>query len=608
MTTPGAYADLADAAWRWVLDQVRWDDGPWIPETVPHVGGPPEERDGMHSGIGGLAHVLAEVRETRPWTDEESALAGAIEARIRGRLATSTAYSYFDGLVSDLGVLAALRADGTDVAVARLAELAGDDGWEQPWLASPPFAPHTRINDATIGTAGNLLGAVWAHRQGAAGAAELAHWTADILLAEGEHTPVGTNWTFFPRRFGGGLPPERRDRQMPNWSHGLAGIAASLAVAGSALDRPDLVAAARSGAEHLVTLADTSDGGFVVPAAIPPSAGLEEVTYTWCHGPTGTSLLFTALEHAGVAEVAGRSPAEWHRRCLHAVRTSGVPERLRPGFWDNDGRCCGTAGVGEVFLDAWQRLGVDDDLVFAAMRTLVTGGTRGIGAAVARRLAADGHDLVLGYARDDDAAARTAAECRALGVGCTTVRADLVAPGGVEDLFAATDGLTGVVNNAGATLHIGPLADTPPEVVRTTIDLNLTSALLVARAAVRAMARSRGGAGGVLVNISSGAATLGSPGEYVQYAAAKAGVDALTLGLAQEVAGDGIRVVGVAPGIIGTTIHADAGEPGRVERVGPLVPLGRAGRVEEVADAVGWLMSGEAAYVTGTTLRVAGGR
>jgi NAD(P)-dependent dehydrogenase (short-subunit alcohol dehydrogenase family) len=242
------------------------------------------------------------------------------------------------------------------------------------------------------------------------------------------------------------------------------------------------------------------------------------------------------------------------------------------------------------------------------MRTLVTGGTRGIGAAVAPRHAADGHDLVLGYARDDEAAARTEAACRKLGVDCATVRADLTVDAGIDRLFASAGDLTGLVNNAGATLHIGPLADTPPDVVRATVDLNLTSALLVARAAVRAMGRSHGGTGGVLVNVSSGAATLGSPGEYVLYAAAKAGVDALTLGLAQEVARDGIRVVGVAPGIIETTIHADAGEPGRVERVGPLVPLGRAGRVEEVADAAAWLMSDQASYVTGTTLRVAGGR
>lgn len=242
------------------------------------------------------------------------------------------------------------------------------------------------------------------------------------------------------------------------------------------------------------------------------------------------------------------------------------------------------------------------------MRTLVTGGTRGIGAAVARRLAADGHHLVLGYARDGAAAEQTVEDCRALGVPCEAVRADVTTDAGIDALFAAAGGVTGVVNNAGATLHIGPLADTSPDVVRATVELNLTAAILVARAAVRAMARSRDGAGGVLVNVSSGAATLGSPGEYVQYAAAKAGVDALTVGLAQEVAGDGIRVVGVAPGIIDTGIHADAGEPGRVDRVGPLVPLGRAGTVEEVADAVAWLLSDEASYVTGTTLRVAGGR
>lgn len=242
------------------------------------------------------------------------------------------------------------------------------------------------------------------------------------------------------------------------------------------------------------------------------------------------------------------------------------------------------------------------------MRTLITGGTRGIGAAVARRLAADGHDLVLGYAGDDAAAEQTTEACRALGARCTTVRADVTTDAGIDELFAVAGDLTGVVNNAGATLHIGPLADTPPDVVRATVDLNLVSALLVARAAVRVLGRSRGGSGGVLVNISSGAATLGSPGEYVQYAAAKAGVDALTVGLAQEVADDGVRVVGVAPGIIDTTIHADAGEPGRVARVGPLVPLGRAGTVDEVAGAVAWLLSDEASYVTGTTLRVAGGR
>ncbi len=241
-------------------------------------------------------------------------------------------------------------------------------------------------------------------------------------------------------------------------------------------------------------------------------------------------------------------------------------------------------------------------------RTLITGGTRGIGAATALRLVQDGHELVLGYARDDRAAEETRLAVEDAGGHCTVVRADLTDPEGVDRLFAEAGPLTGVVNNAGATLHIGPLAETPPEIIAATVDLNLTGALLVARAAVRALGTSYGGSGGVIVNVSSGAATLGSPNEYVQYAAAKAGVDALTVGLAQEAAGDGIRVVGVAPGLVRTTIHADAGEPGRIDRVGPLVPLGRAGEPHEIADAIAWLLSDAASYVTGTTLRVAGGR
>ena len=216
-----------------------------------------------------------------------------------------------------------------------------------------------------------------------------------------------------------------------------------------------------------------------------------------------------------------------------------------------------------------------------------------------------------GYAWTTDAAEATAHAVRERGHEVHLVAADITTDDGVDLLFARAAELgtvTGLVNNAGATIHIGPLIETPVDVVRRTVDLNLTAAILCARAAVRLMATSRGGSGGVVVNVSSGAATLGAAGEYVQYAAAKAGVDALTTGLAIEVAGEGIRVVGVAPGIIETTIHADAGEPGRVERVGPLVPLGRAGEPAEVADAIGWLMSDEASYVTGTTLRVAGGR
>ena len=239
-------------------------------------------------------------------------------------------------------------------------------------------------------------------------------------------------------------------------------------------------------------------------------------------------------------------------------------------------------------------------------RTLVTGGTRGIGAAVALRLAAEGHALVLGYHRDGDAAEATAAKARAHGVTCQVVRADITTDDGIATLFdTATEHgpLTGVVSNAGATLHLGDLAETPSDVVRRVVDLNLTAAILVARRAVQDLRQ-----GGVLVNVSSAAATLGSPHEYVHYAAAKAGVDALTHGLAQEVAGRGIRVVGVAPGIIRTSIHADAGDPDRLERVAPAVPAGRVGEPEEVAEAIAWLLSDACRYASGTTLRIAGGR
>ena len=238
--------------------------------------------------------------------------------------------------------------------------------------------------------------------------------------------------------------------------------------------------------------------------------------------------------------------------------------------------------------------------------TLVTGGSRGIGAATVRRLVAAGHDVVIGYRTRQEAAEELAEEARAGGTTARAVAGDLTDPEAIDAVFDAARELgvlTGVVNNAGATVHIGDLADTPVDVVRRVVDLNLTSAILVARRAVRDL-----DAGGVLVNVSSGSATLGAPHEYVHYAAAKAGVDALTHGLAQEVAPRGIRVNGVAPGIIRTDIHADAGEPGRVERVGPLVPLGRVGEPEEVAEAIAWLLSDACPYATGTTLRVAGGR
>jgi NAD(P)-dependent dehydrogenase (short-subunit alcohol dehydrogenase family) len=240
--------------------------------------------------------------------------------------------------------------------------------------------------------------------------------------------------------------------------------------------------------------------------------------------------------------------------------------------------------------------------------TLITGGTRGIGAAIALRLAAAGHDLVLGYRADAAAAASTAESARAHGTACATVAADLTSDDGIATVFAVAERLTGVVNNAGATYRYASLAQTSPGEIRRTIEINLTAAVLVARAAVRALSTSYGGTGGVIVNVSSGAATIGSPGEYVHYAAAKAGVDTLTRGLGLEVADQGIRVVGVAPGLIDTDLHARTGDPDRIARMAPDIPLGRAGRTTEVAEAVAWLMSDAAAYITATTLRVAGGR
>jgi lantibiotic modifying enzyme len=361
--TDDAYREVAEAAWRWVLEQVRYDDGPWIPaaQTDPPAAEPPWDRDGTHSGIGGPAYVLAEIRLTRDWTDDEAALAEAITDRLHAQIGTQTDATFFDGLAGIIGVLIALDAPGADLAVARLLELATDDGWPQPGVTGPRYRDGARVNDLTLGTAGVLAGALWARRHDVPGADDLASRAADVLLAEAVRLPTGLDWPFVPERFVVEPPATR----MPNLSHGLAGIAALLAVAGTELGRSDLVDAATDGAAHLVTLADTADGGFVVPRTIPSAPDMDEVTYTWCHGPTGTSLLFRALEYAGVEDVTDDSPTGWQRRCLHSVRTSGVPRRLRPGFWDNDGRCCGTAGVGEVFLDSWHHAGDDDDLAFA---------------------------------------------------------------------------------------------------------------------------------------------------------------------------------------------------------------------------------------------------
>ncbi len=243
--------------------------------------------------------------------------------------------------------------------------------------------------------------------------------------------------------------------------------------------------------------------------------------------------------------------------------------------------------------------------------TIVTGGGRGIGAATALRLARSGHDIVVNYRRNHEAAEAIVREAEAAGARAVALQCDVSNDEGVERLFAtareALGPVTGLVNNAGATLHLGDLADTPVAVIRQVIEVNLVGVILCARHAAQTMSTDRGGDGGAIVNLSSAAATLGSAHEYVHYAAAKAGVEALTIGLSKELATQGIRVNAVAPGIVRTGIHADAGEADRPERLAERIPLGRPGEADEIAAAIVWLLSAEANYVTGAILRVAGG-
>lgn len=242
--------------------------------------------------------------------------------------------------------------------------------------------------------------------------------------------------------------------------------------------------------------------------------------------------------------------------------------------------------------------------------TIVTGGGRGIGAATAVSLAGAGHDVVVGYLGDTASAERVVVSVEAAGTRGLAVRGDVADERDVERLFEAAGELgtvSGLVNNAGMTAHLGDLADTPVPVIRRVVEVNLVGALLCARRAVLAMSTAHGGLGGAIVNVSSVAASTGSPHEYVHYAAAKAGLEALTVGLSKEVADQGVRVNAVAPGIVRTGIHAAAGDPDRADRIAGRIPLGRAGHVNEIAPAIAWLLSAESSYVTGATLRVAGG-
>ena len=358
---PSDYRDLAERSWAWAQTRVQsGDDGLWLPEK-PDESEPGEYAYGMHSGIGGLAHLLAEIRLTRELTADERALADGIAETLVRRIADETEFDYFDGLVSTIGVLTALGAPGADLAVARLLELATPDGWQPSFLEPVRYVPEGRCNDVTLGNAA-------------------------VLRRRPLGAPVRRAGRGRARRPGGGRRPGRE---------GGAADRPELAVRAAALHAPaegrDAELVARPGRYRRLPRRGRSRPG---PAgadrggpprrrapghdrrhqrrrdadrrtSIPGHEDLDTYTYTWCHGPAGTSLLFAALDHAGVDTVGDRATYDWERACLHSLKVSGIPERVYPGFWDNDGRCCGTAGVGDVVLNVWQRHGEDDDLAFA---------------------------------------------------------------------------------------------------------------------------------------------------------------------------------------------------------------------------------------------------
>jgi NAD(P)-dependent dehydrogenase (short-subunit alcohol dehydrogenase family) len=244
--------------------------------------------------------------------------------------------------------------------------------------------------------------------------------------------------------------------------------------------------------------------------------------------------------------------------------------------------------------------------------TLVVGGSRGIGAATAILAAECRGDVAISYRERLDAAQGVIERCRAVGRRADCFRADVGREDDVVAMFSAVEEELGpieaLVVSAGV---VGPQARVETftaERVQRVLTINVVGSLLCAREAIRRMSTRHGGSGGSIVFLSSAASRLGSPGEYVDYAASKGAIDSLTVGLAREVASDGIRVNAVRPGIVRTDIHAAGGDPTRAERLGPSIPLGRVGEPEEIASTIVWLLSDEASYVTGALIDVSGGR
>jgi NAD(P)-dependent dehydrogenase (short-subunit alcohol dehydrogenase family) len=243
---------------------------------------------------------------------------------------------------------------------------------------------------------------------------------------------------------------------------------------------------------------------------------------------------------------------------------------------------------------------------------LITGAGRGIGAATALLLAERGHDIAINYRRDAAAAEALAERVRGLGRRAITLAADVADEDAVNAMFRRIDDelgpLAGLVNNAGIVAMKARLDEMDMTRWRRMLDTNVLGTLLCSQLAVRRMSTRHGGAGGAIVNLSSMAAVLGSASMYVDYAASKGAIDSFTIGLARELATEGVRVNAVRPGIIETEIHADGGEPDRAQTSAALIPMKRPGRAEEVAAAIAWLMSDEASYTTGAIVDVSGGR
>jgi NAD(P)-dependent dehydrogenase (short-subunit alcohol dehydrogenase family) len=238
---------------------------------------------------------------------------------------------------------------------------------------------------------------------------------------------------------------------------------------------------------------------------------------------------------------------------------------------------------------------------------LITGGSRGIGAATARLAAERGYKVAINYVRERAAAEKLARDTAGIALGADVAQEPEVVRM-FEELDRRLGKLTVLVNNAGIVDRAARVDELSVARINRMFAINVTGSFLCAREALKRMSTRHGGAGGSIVNVSSVAARIGAPGQYVDYAAAKAAIDTFTLGLSKEVGGEGVRVNAVRPGIIRTEIHASGGDPGRAERIGATAPLGRAGDADEIARAILWLASDEASYVSGAILDVAGGR